>query len=131
MIGEPNRKKGHKRTRGRSAMRPIPMSFRDLCYVFLVFALPGGVLTPAQAQTFGVPTTAPAPDPTAVPIKLLVVIYDPIIESSGGERLHQALGWQDPDVLTTDLIDDFALVSHGVAKYEIMQLIFIYDFSLH
>ena len=33
---------------------------------------------------FGVPKTAPAPDPTAVPIKLLVVIYDPILESSGG-----------------------------------------------
>src|SRR3990172_419270 len=51
MIGEPDREKGHKRTRGRSAMRPIPMPFRDLYYVFLVFALPGGMLTPAQAQT--------------------------------------------------------------------------------
>jgi len=130
-------------------MLPIPMPFRDLCYVFLVFALPGGMLTPAQAQTgpeypeasaialprgirnFGVPTTVPAPDPTAVPIKLLVVIYDPILESSGGERLHQVLGWQDPNVLTTDLIDDFALVSHGVAKYEIVQRIVRDEWPLH
>ncbi len=80
---------------------------------------------------FGVPTTGPTPDPTAVPIKLLVVIYDPILESSGGERLHQALGWQDPDVLTTELIDDFAFVSHGVAKYQIVGRIVRDEWPLH
>lgn len=60
------------------------------------------------------------PAPNAVPVRLYVVIYDPIIESRSGKRLHEVMGWQDPDVLTAGLVRDFAMVSHGTARYQIV-----------
>jgi hypothetical protein len=67
----------------------------------------------------------------AVPIKLLVVIYDPIIESRGGGRLHDVMGWQDPNVLTDRLVNDFTLVSHGIAKYDVVKRIVRDEWPLH
>lgn len=54
-----------------------------------------------------------------VTIKLMVVIYNPIIESQGNKRLNQVMGWNDPDVLTAQLINDLRTASHGIVNYEI------------
>src|SRR5437870_4133562 len=48
----------------------------------------------------GAPPPGPPPpvgvDPDVIRPKVLLYIYDPIIESMGGQRMHDAYGWNDP-----------------------------------
>jgi len=78
-------------------------------HYFLVFGLPRG-----------------APRPTAewrARPKVLLLIYDPVIESRGGRRLHEVCGWNDPDALTRDLVEDLRTASGGLVEYEIVERI--------
>lgn len=77
------------------------------------------------------PASATLAENPAVPINLLVVIYDPIIKSRGGGRLHEVMGWQDPNVLTDQLVNDFRIASHGLARYKVVQRIMRDEWPLH
>ncbi len=70
------------------------------------------------AGLFG--TFAPA---HAKVIKVLVVNYDPIIESEGGKRLHEVCKWNDPRKLAQGYIKDLEECSYGFAKYKIVDWI--------
>ncbi len=52
-------------------------------------------------------------------VKVLVLIYDPVLENHGGKKLHEFFGWNDPDRLTALLIRDLREASGGYADYEI------------
>jgi hypothetical protein len=73
-----------------------------------------------------VPDPVPPPPPTA-PAKVsfnrnvFLLIYDPTIPSHGGQKLSQVMGWNDPEVLTSQLIDTFTFVSGGQVHYSIAQ----------
>ncbi len=56
---------------------------------------------------------------TAVPRRVLLIIYNPIIPFEGNRKLHQALGWHDPDELARQFIQDVYYASYGTAVYEI------------
>lgn len=59
-----------------------------------------------------------------IPTKLMVVIYDPILENYGGVKLHEYFpGWQNPDTLTGQLISDLNTVSHGLVNYQVVERI--------
>jgi hypothetical protein len=66
-----------------------------------------------------------------IPVNVLVVAYDPVIESMGGARLHAALGWQDPKTLTDQLVADFAAVSHGAVQFKIVGRVVRDEWPLH
>ena len=55
--------------------------------------------------------------------KVLLVIYNPVLESQGGQKLTAYKGWNDPDSLTTSLMDEMKTVSGGLANYSIAQRI--------
>jgi hypothetical protein len=66
------------------------------------------------------PTTPQIPDRAVakdfrkiVDNKVLVLNYDPIIESHGGKRLHQVLGWNDPHQLAVTCAADIRECSRG------------------
>ena len=63
----------------------------------------------------------PRPDP--VHPRVLALIHDPVIRSAGGRKLHQVLGWNDPDRLAKGYADDIRSCSDGYANYEITQRI--------
>ena len=70
----------------------------------------------------------PQPQPggsVPVPIhrKVLVVIYNPIVQSEGGSRLAQVMGWSDPQTLATQFVSDVRQCSHGIANFDIMETI--------
>lgn len=53
--------------------------------------------------------------------KILLVIYNPIIESQGGQKLTALKGWSDPDSLSQTLITNFSTNSASKVSYTIAQ----------
>lgn len=65
--------------------------------------------------------------------RTLVIIHDPVIRSlrsQGGRKLHQVLGWNDPDDLARQYIADVETASYGLARYSIAQRIEVDGFPV-
>jgi hypothetical protein len=54
------------------------------------------------------------------PLRVLQVIYNPLIEDHGGRRLTDVLRWNDPDRLAAGCSTDLQTASHGIARFEIV-----------
>jgi len=63
---------------------------------------------------------APTREPPISP-RVLLLIYDPLIESEGQKRLHQVNGWNDPEALTRTYIEDLRECSGGFVRYRIVE----------
>ena len=50
---------------------------------------PGGLPPPG-------PSPPPGVNPDAISPKVLLFVYDPIMENKGGQRMHAAYGWGEP-----------------------------------
>jgi hypothetical protein len=73
-----------------------------------------------------VPHPTVPPDSTTEPSqivtsKVLVIVYDPVVDSATGKKLSQHLGWARADDLITRYITDITEVSKGLARYQIVQ----------
>jgi len=51
--------------------------------------------------------------------RVLMIVHDPWV--APGVRLHQQMGWHDPDVLALQYQADIRLASHGAVAYEICE----------
>lgn len=75
----------------------------------------------------GLPPAGPPPpagvDPDVIESKVLLYIFDPIMENFAGQRLHQVYGWQSPQQLTTSVMQDFLASSHGRARFQIVETV--------
>jgi hypothetical protein len=69
------------------------------------------------------PPPPPGVDPDAVRPRVLLYIYNPIMNNFGGVRMNEAYGWRDPVALAQQVAADFALSSHGRALYEIVETV--------
>jgi hypothetical protein len=60
--------------------------------------------------------------PQAFPsdFKVLMINFNPIIESAGGVRLTELKGWHDPASLTAQYISDATVASHGYISYQVV-----------
>jgi len=78
------------------------------------------------------PAPPPVPHPTVPPdnttepaqivtSKVLVIVYDPVVDSATGKRLSQHLGWSRADDLITGYVADITDTSKGLARYQIVQ----------
>lgn len=69
--------------------------------------------------------TAPRPsrDSSRQVINLLVVNFDPVLHEHGNVRLSQYSKWNDPRLLTTNLVRDLREASGGFAEYRIVDWI--------
>ena len=78
------------------------------------------------------PPSPPAPQPTTPPdnttepaqivtSKVLVIVYDPVVDSATGKKLSQHLGWSRADDLITRYIADITDMSKGLARYQIVK----------
>lgn len=80
------------------------------------------------------PPAGPPPpagiDPEAATAKVLLFIYNPRLNSHGGERMNQAYGWPDPEELTAQVIADLSTSSHGRANYQIVETVIVDDFPI-
>ena len=55
--------------------------------------------------------------------RVLLITFDPIIQSRGQRKLSQVLGWQDVDALCREYIADLGECSRGFVQYQIVQRI--------
>lgn len=60
------------------------------------------------------------PTRAEISAKLMVIIFNPIIESQGNKRLNEVFGWTHPDVTTSGVLGDLNQNSHGNAAYSIV-----------
>jgi hypothetical protein len=81
------------------------------------------------------PVTPPVshPDNTTEPARLvtsrvLLVIYDPVMDPATGQKLSGRMNWQRVDDLVTDFIADIATTSAGLARYQVVDRIELNEF---
>jgi hypothetical protein len=81
----------------------------------------------------GKPPAPPVDDGKLVPLapRVLVVIYNPIVDAATGRRLNQELGWFDPDTLAQGYIDDLRECSGGLVNYQIVERVLVNEFPKH
>jgi Carboxypeptidase regulatory-like domain len=49
--------------------------------------------------------------------KYMKLVYNPIIESQGGQRIIPLMGWNDPDTLTTQFVTNLTQGTNGLVNY--------------
>ena len=83
------------------------------------------------------PPVKPAlpPDNTTEPVRIvtsrvLLLIYDPVMNTSTGEKLSQVMQWQRPDDLANTFIQDIQETSGGMARYQVIQRIELNEFPV-
>jgi len=62
--------------------------------------------------------------------RVLSIIHDPLIPSAGNRKLHQVLGWNDPDELARRYSADVREGSYGLVDYEIVERIEVDAFTV-
>lgn len=60
--------------------------------------------------------------------KVLVIVYDPIMDKSTGATLSQQMNWYRPTDLVTAFMADLLQISGGMARYQIVQRVDLDEF---
>jgi hypothetical protein len=83
--------------------------------------------TPAQSQT-----SQPAgPEPAViVSPRVLLIVYDPVVDPATGQKLTQHMNWGRPEDLVSGFIADILETSGGLARYQITKRVDINEFPL-
>ncbi len=75
------------------------------------------------------------PDNTIEPVhivtsRVLLVIYNPVMDPVSGIKLSQFMHWQSPDDLANGYIQDILETSGGMARYQIVQRVELNEFPV-
>lgn len=92
----------------------------------------GSSNTPAKPQPQTAPTlnSANANDPVVVAPRVLLIVIDPIVDPTTGEKLTQRMKWYNSEELVTAFLDDSVADSGGLARYKIVKRIDVNDFPV-
>jgi hypothetical protein len=63
-----------------------------------------------------------------VTARVLLIVYDPIMDEAAGTKLSQAMGWNRVEHLMGGFMADIEQNSNGLARYEIVQRIDMHEF---
>ncbi len=67
---------------------------------------------------------------TSVNIKVLVITYDPILNSKNNQTLREYMKWHDPKKMTPNLVRYIDEASGGFAKYQVVDHITVNEFPV-
>ena len=69
--------------------------------------------------------TAPPPSTVLAPMqpRVLLIVYNPVVDESSDKRLIEEMGWNDPEKLAQGYIDDLRECSGGLVNYTIIDRI--------
>jgi hypothetical protein len=82
---------------------------------------------PAQPQ----PSQPAGPEPAAiVSPRVLLIVYDPIVDPATGQKLTQHMNWSRPEDLISGFIADILETSGGLARYQIIKRVDINEFPV-
>src|SRR5690348_6234197 len=62
--------------------------------------------------------------------RVLVVVYDPVIDPATGMKLTQHMNWKRPEDLISGFVADLLTVSGGLARYQIVKRIEVNEFPV-
>ena len=68
--------------------------------------------------------------PKPVYPKVLLVVFDPVIQSMGGRRLSVAFNWNKVGLLVKQYIEDLRIASNGYCNYRIVKSIEVDDIPI-
>ena len=91
------------------------------------------------ASLFGKRQVAPLPKPgltgfdphepaQVTQSKVLVIVYDPIVDQGNARTLSEYLGWHKTEELASDFINDISQCSHEMARYQVVERINVDEF---
>jgi len=60
--------------------------------------------------------------------KVMVIVYDPVMDAATGIKLSQKMNWHDTGNLITGFTSDLTEVSKGLARYEIVKRVDVDEF---
>jgi hypothetical protein len=79
----------------------------------------------APANSPYLPTHAPDLLPVPIERKVLMITHNPVLQTQSGRTLKEYFGWQDPDWLAQQYINDIREISYGYAHYTITERLVI------
>jgi hypothetical protein len=88
----------------------------------------GGTMEPQPPPAVTVPadnTTEPA---RIVTSRVLLIVYDPVVDPASGQKLSQMMNWKRVEDLVNGFIADIQETSGGLARYQIIQRIDVNEF---
>jgi hypothetical protein len=69
--------------------------------------------------------------PAAITIrKILMVVYDPVVEPATGAKLSQKMNWGNVDNLSAGFLSDILETSGGLARYQVIERVDLDEFPL-
>lgn len=80
---------------------------------------PSPTITASSGSSGGISLSSDEP----ITRNVMVIDFNPIIESRGGERLRTVTGWNDPITLENQYIQDIRSASGGYLNYQIVKLL--------
>jgi len=69
-------------------------------------------------------------DPGSITKKVMVIAYDPIIESRGNKRLHEIVPWQDPRFMTQQYLSTLETCSHNRVHFLLVDWKYVDEFPV-
>ena len=103
----------------------------SLCALFVaaLAAAPGATVLSAKGTARAVAPPRANPVMTSIKSRVLLYIYDPVIESLGGKRLHDSYqGFRDPLALTQEKRRDLLTSSVGAVEFQIVDIKVVDDY---
>jgi hypothetical protein len=85
-------------------------------------------LPPAQPQVPSEPVDDPNEPAQVTVSKVLVIVYDPVMDPATGKKLSEQLGWGRVEDLATGFMADILQYSHGMARYQVVERIDVDEF---
>ena len=60
--------------------------------------------------------------------RVLVIVYDPIMDATNGKKLSEQQGWKRTENLVNEFMADIDQYSHGMARYQVVERIELNEF---
>ena len=92
------------------------------------------------AMIFGRKKTTETPPPPSAPVndpdepaqvtvsRVLVIVYDPLMDQVSGQKLSEHLGWGRTEDLATGFMAEILQTSYGMARYQVVERIDVNEF---
>jgi hypothetical protein len=91
----------------------------------------GKQLKESIAPTYPSVSTAPAdPNITPIPVRVLMIIHNPVVKNEGGQGLITVGKWRDPDELANGYMQDVHAASYGYVNYKIVERVEVDGFPV-
>ena len=83
---------------------------------------------PPQPQVPSEPVDDPNEPAQVTVSKVLVIVYDPVMDTSTGKKLSEQMRWQRTEDLATGFMADILQYSHNMARYQVVERIDVDEF---